>query len=34
MATSSHQTGCLDQCSPIRNRYFYGKMLDVFHFEL
>ena len=34
MATSSHQTGCLDQCSPVRNRYFYGKMLDVFHFEL
>lgn len=34
MATSSYQTGCLDQCSPVRNRYFYGKMLDVFHFEL
>jgi hypothetical protein len=34
MATSSQQTGCLDQCSPVRNRYFYGKMLDVFHFEL
>lgn len=34
MATSSHYTGCIDQCSPIRNRYFYGKMLDVFHFEL
>ncbi|SRR5713101_215908 len=34
MATSSYQSGCLDQCSPVRNRYFYGKMLDVFHFEL
>ena len=36
MVTSSHHryTGCLDPCSPIRNRYFYGKMLDVFHFEL
>src|SRR5262245_20843278 len=34
MATSSHHTGCIDQCSPIRNRYFYGKMLDVYHFEL
>ena len=34
MANSSYQSGCIDQCSPIRNRYFYGKMLDVFHFEL
>jgi hypothetical protein len=34
MATSSHHTGCIDQCSPVRNRYFYGKMLDVYHFEL
>jgi hypothetical protein len=34
MATTAHQTGCLDQCTPVRNRYFYGKMLDVFHFEL
>lgn len=25
---------CVDLCSPVRNRYFYGKMLDVFHFEL
>ena len=23
-----------DLKSPVRNRYFYGKMLDVFHFEL
>lgn len=34
MATSSNYTGCIDQCSPVRNRYFYGKMLDVYHFEL
>jgi hypothetical protein len=34
MTTNSQQTGCLDFCSPIRNRYFYGKLLDVFHFEL
>ena len=34
MATSANNTGCLDQCSPVRNRYFYGKMLDVYHFEL
>ena len=20
--------------TPVRNRYFYGKLLDVFHFEL
>lgn len=23
-----------DMCPPIRNRYFYGELLDVFHFEL
>jgi hypothetical protein len=34
MATSSQQTGCVDFCTPTRNRYFYGKLLDVFHFEL
>ena len=26
--------GCVDVCPPVRNRYFYGKLLDVFHFEL
>ncbi len=26
--------GCVDICPPVRNRYFYGKLLDVFHFEL
>lgn len=25
---------CVDLFPPVRNRYFYGKMLDVFHFEL
>jgi len=34
MANNSNSSGCLDMCSPVRNRYFYGKMLDVFHFEL
>jgi len=28
------QISCLDYCCPTRNRYFYGKLLDVFHFEL
>jgi hypothetical protein len=34
MTTNSERAGCLDYCSPIRNRYFYGKLLDVFHFEM
>jgi len=34
MATNSQSAGCLDLCPPVRNRYFYGKLLDVFHFEL
>jgi len=25
---------CCDVCPPVRNRYFYGKLLDVFHFDL
>jgi len=24
----------VDVCPPVRNRFFYGKLLDVFHFEL
>jgi hypothetical protein len=28
------KSDCVDVCPPVRNRYFYGKMLDVFHFEL
>jgi len=31
---AGQQNGCVDYCSPVRNRYFYGKLLDVFHFEL
>jgi hypothetical protein len=34
MATNSQNDGCVDFCSPVRNRYFYGKLLDVFHFDL
>ncbi len=34
MANQSQPVGCVDLCSPVRNRYFYGKLLDVFHFEL
>ena len=25
---------CTDMCSPVRNRYYYGKLLDAFHFDL
>jgi hypothetical protein len=32
MATTSNAADCM--CAPIRNRYFYGKLLDVFHFEM
>ncbi len=32
MATSSNSADCM--CAPVRNRYFYGKLLDVFHFEM
>ncbi|HYB76585.1 MAG TPA: hypothetical protein VEE85_00160 [Candidatus Bathyarchaeia archaeon] len=32
MATSSSSADCM--CAPVRNRYFYGKLLDVFHFEM
>ncbi len=34
MANNTHSDGCVDLCPPVRNRYFYGKLLDVFHFEL
>jgi hypothetical protein len=34
MMTNSQTDGCIDFCSPVRNRYFYGKLLDVFHFDL
>jgi hypothetical protein len=32
MATQSHSADCM--CSPVRNRYYYGKLLDVFHFDM
>lgn len=34
MLNHSKSGGCVDVCPPIRNRYFYGKLLDVFQFEL
>jgi hypothetical protein len=34
MANNGYASDCTDMCSPVRNRYFYGKLLDVFHFEL
>ncbi|HYX28639.1 MAG TPA: hypothetical protein VE863_08735 [Pyrinomonadaceae bacterium] len=35
MENNSHLASCCnDLCSAVRNRYFYGKLLDVFHFEL
>ncbi len=34
MLNHAKNDGCVDICPPVRNRYFYGKMLDVFHFEL
>jgi hypothetical protein len=34
MVNQQKMSGKVDLCSPVRNRYFYGKLLDVFHFEL
>jgi hypothetical protein len=34
MMNNSNSADCAEMCSPVRNRYFYGKMLDVFHFDL
>jgi hypothetical protein len=34
MAINSNSADCADMCSPVRNRYYYGKLLDVFHFDL
>ena len=34
MAMNSNMADCTDLCSPVRNRYYYGKLLDVFHFDL
>jgi hypothetical protein len=32
MATYSQSADCM--CPPVRNRYFYGKLLDVLHFDM
>jgi len=32
MATYTHSADCI--CPPVRNRYYYGKLLDVFHFDM
>src|SRR5271170_5733650 len=34
MAMNGNTADCMDMCSPVRNRYYYGKLLDVFHFDL
>jgi hypothetical protein len=34
MATNTQSCDCVEMCPPVRNRYFYGKLLDVVHFEL
>jgi len=34
MAYGAQSTGRGDLCSPVRNRYYYGKLLDVFHLDL
>jgi hypothetical protein len=34
MLNNTKPDGYVDICPPVRNRYFYGKLLDVFHFEL
>lgn len=34
MSTNVQPCDCVEMCPPVRNRYFYGKLLDVVHFEL
>lgn len=34
MASNCQSAPGVTVCPPVRNRYFYGKLLDVFHFEL
>ena len=34
MSSNCQSIPCVDSCPPVRNRFFYGKLLDVFHFEL
>ena len=33
MSTNPHSCDCVEICPPVRNRYFYGQLLDVVHFE-
>ncbi len=34
MLNNAKTHGCADTCPPVRNRYFYGKLLDVAQFDL
>lgn len=34
MSNNCQSVACTDACPPVRNRFFYGKLLDVYHFEL
>jgi len=34
MLNHAKPNGCVDLCPPVRNRYFYGKLLDVAQFDL
>src|SRR5260370_19501164 len=34
MLNSAKPNGCVDPCPPVRNRYFYGKLLDVAQFDI
>jgi hypothetical protein len=34
MLNNAKPNGCVDLCPPVRNRYFYGKLLDVGQFDL
>jgi hypothetical protein len=34
MLNNAKPNGCVDPCPPVRNRYFYGKLLDVAQFDL
>jgi hypothetical protein len=33
MSTNPHSCDCVEICPPVRNRYFYGQLLDVVQFE-
>ena len=34
MLNNAKPNGCVEPCPPVRNRYFYGKLLDVAQFDL